>query len=83
MEVIKALVKMGIIGTCAVLVIRKHLPVLMGLGGVALPLAWATVLGVLGELAAWCALFLIIGMIDWRYQAWELEKQLRYEPPGY
>jgi flagellar biosynthetic protein FlhB len=77
-EVVKALVKMGIIGACGTLIIKKHLPTLMGLGTMEVPVAWQAVLSVLGELAGWCcALFLVMGMLDWRYQAWELEKQLR------
>lgn len=77
-EVLKALIKMSVIGTCGTLIIQKHLPTLLGLGTMEPPVAWQGVLSVLGELAGWCcALFLIMGMIDWRYQAWELEKQLR------
>lgn len=76
-EVIKALLKMTIIGTCGNMIIQKHLPELMGLGTMEVPVAWSTVLGVLGELAGWCCiLFLLMGMLDWRYQAWQMEKQL-------
>jgi flagellar biosynthetic protein FlhB len=77
-EVVKALVKMAIIGTSSYMIIHKHLIVLMGLGSVEVPIAWGMILGVLGEIAQWCCiLFFIAGLIDWRYQAWELEKQLR------
>lgn len=77
-EVVKALVKMGIIGTCGTLIIQKHLPTLLGIGSMEVPVAWGAVFNVLGELAGWCcALFFIMGIVDWRYQAWELEKQLR------
>jgi flagellar biosynthetic protein FlhB len=77
-EVLKALVKMVIIGGCAVIIINNHMSELMGLGGVEMPVAWATVLGVLGQISFWCCVFFFIaGIIDWRYQAWELEKQLR------
>jgi flagellar biosynthetic protein FlhB len=77
-EVLKALIKMTIIGSCGYLIISKHWPMMMGLGSVAPPIAWQQILGVLGEVMQWCCIFfLIIGGADWRYQAWELEKQLR------
>jgi flagellar biosynthetic protein FlhB len=78
METVKALVKMTIIGACGTIIIQKHWTALMGLGGVETAVAWQTVLGVLDEIMQWCCiLFLLAGLLDWRYQAWELEKQLR------
>lgn len=77
-EVIKAIVKMTIIGSCGTLIIQKHLSTLLGIGTLETSVAWNEVLQVTGELAGWCCtLFFIMGMIDWRYQAWEMEKQLR------
>jgi flagellar biosynthesis protein FlhB len=77
-EVLKALVKMSIIGVCGTVIIQNHLPELMAVGSVEVPVAWGTVLKVVAEIAQWCCvLFFITGMIDWRYQAWELEKQLK------
>lgn len=77
-EVVKALIKMGVIGTCGYSIITNHLPQLMGLGAVEVPTAWGVIVGIAGEIAKQgCIAFFIIGMIDWRYQAWEFEKQLR------
>ncbi|WP_373531507.1 flagellar biosynthesis protein FlhB [Vampirovibrio sp.] len=77
-EVVKAIIKMSIIGACGYSVIRGHLQELMGLGALEVPTAWGVIVGVAGEIAKWgCISFLIIGMADWRYQAWEMEKQLR------
>jgi flagellar biosynthetic protein FlhB len=77
-EVIKALVKMGIIGGIGSLIIHNHLQELMTLGAMEVPVAWMAIVKVVGEIAQWsCILFLIAGIIDWRYQAWEFEKQLR------
>lgn len=78
MEVIKALVKMTIIGASGYLVIQKHWGEIMTLGGIETGLAWGMILGVIGEVTQWCCiLFLLTGLLDWRYQAWQLEKQLR------
>lgn len=77
-EVVKALLKMAIIGATGTIIIHNHREELMGLGGLDVPVAWMAVLKVIGEIAQWsCVLFFISGLIDWRYQAWELEKQLR------
>lgn len=77
-EVVKAIIKMTIIGTCGYSVISGHLQELMGLGAMDVPAAWGVIVGVAGEIAKQgCIAFLIIGIADWRYQTWELEKQLR------
>lgn len=77
-EVVKALIKMSVIGVCGYSIISNHLQEIMGLGAVEVPVAWGVILNVTGEIAKWaCMAFFIIGMIDWRYQAWEFEKQLR------
>jgi flagellar biosynthetic protein FlhB len=77
-EVVKALVKMTIIGATGTIIIHNHREELMGLGGLEVPVAWMALLKIIGEIAEWsCVLFFISGLIDWRYQAWELEKQLR------
>jgi flagellar biosynthetic protein FlhB len=77
-EVLKALIKMSIIGVCGYSVIHNHLQELMGLGHTAVPVAWSAIIGVASDIAKWaCTWFLIMGIIDWRYQAWEFEKQLR------
>jgi len=77
-EVGKALLKMAIIGNTGYLIINNHLQELMTLGAVEVPVAWMTIIKVVGEIAQWsCILFLVAGFIDWRYQAWEFEKQLR------
>lgn len=77
-EVVKALIKMTVIGACGTSIIQNHLPDILGLGAVEVPVAWATILSIAGDVAKWaCIWFFIMGMIDWRYQAWEFEKQLR------
>lgn len=77
-EVVKALIKMSIIGVCAYTIIHNNMTQLMGLGLVEVSVAWERILKVLGEIAQWCCiLFFLAGMADWRYQAWEFEKQLR------
>ncbi len=77
-ELGKSILKMVIIGISCNSVIGKHLPELMGLGGVEVPLAWGIILKVVGEIAQNCCIvFLVLGIADWRYQAYELEKQLR------
>lgn len=77
-EVVKALIKMGVIGVSGYLIIQKHMAGLMSLGMMAVPMAWQYVLGVLSEIAMWsCVLYFVMGLLDWRYQAYELEKQLR------
>ena len=77
-EVLKSLIKMTIIGCCGYMIISKHWPLMLGLGGAEPPVAWQQVLSILGEVLQWsCILFLIMGGADWRYQAWALEKQLR------
>jgi flagellar biosynthesis protein FlhB len=77
-EVLKAMVKMGIIGGAGTLIIQNHMQELMSLSQVEIPIAWTAIMNILGEIAKWaCAMFFITGMIDWRYQAWEFEKQMR------
>ncbi|MGE0199854.1 MAG: flagellar biosynthesis protein FlhB [Candidatus Melainabacteria bacterium] len=77
-ELLKAFVKMGIIGGCAFIIIRNHLGELTALLQVDVAVAWGTIGGIVGTIAFWASgLFLVLGIIDWRYQAWELEKQLR------
>jgi flagellar biosynthetic protein FlhB len=76
-EVLKALIKMAVIGSCGYMIISKHWPTMVGLGGISPPIAWQQILAVLGEVVQWCCiLFIIIGGADWRYQAWQLEKSL-------
>ncbi|MCE3235909.1 MAG: flhB [Vampirovibrio sp.] len=77
-EVIKAIVKMAIIGAAGTMIIQNHMSELMTLGSVEVPVAWGTIVKILAEIAQWaCTLFFIAGLIDWRYQAWEFEKQMR------
>ncbi len=77
-EVGKALLKMSIIGGSGSIIIHNHWQELMTLGALEVPVAWVAILKVVGEIAQWsCILFLLAGLIDWRYQAWEFEKQLR------
>ena len=77
-EVLKAFVKMGIIGAAGTMIIQNHMQELLTLGHADVPVAWAAIVNILGEIAKWaCAMFFIAGLIDWRYQAWEFEKQMR------
>ncbi len=77
-EVVKSLIKMTVIGVSGVLIIKGHIGELMMLGSVEVSLAWSTIFQVMGQIALWATiLFLILGMVDWWYQSYELEKQLR------
>ena len=77
-EVAKALVKMAVIGGCGTMIIQNHMAQFLNLGLMDVPQAWGVIGGVIGEIAVWCCcLFFIMGLVDWRYQAYELEKQLR------
>lgn len=78
-EVGKAILKMTVIGGCGYAIIQANLPMLMGtISTTSVNTAWSSVLGVMGQIAWWSiACFFVLGVIDWRYQAWELEKQLR------
>lgn len=77
-ELIKGIVKMAIIGASGTVVIQNHMQELMGAGSADVAVAWMMILKVLGEIAQWCCIwFFITGLIDWRYQAWEFEKQMR------
>lgn len=77
-EVAKALVKMTIIGGCGSIIIHNHWQELMTLGVLEVPVSWIAIIKIVGEIAQWsCTFFLLAGFIDWRYQAWEFEKQLR------
>lgn len=77
-EVVKAILKMVLIGACAWSIIQSHLGELMSLMLGDMITGWAAVFGVLGKIAVWSAIiFIVMGILDWRYQAWQLEKQLR------
>ncbi|HEY9686308.1 MAG TPA: flagellar biosynthesis protein FlhB [Coleofasciculaceae cyanobacterium] len=77
-EVVKAIIKMTVIGACGSVIISSHMGELMQIGAMEVPVAWGVVLGVIGQIALWCCIwFFLMGLIDWRYQAWEFEKQLR------
>lgn len=77
-EVLKAFVKMGIIGAAGTMIIQNHMQELLTLGHADVPVAWTAIVNILAEIAKWaCTMFFIAGLIDWRYQAWEFEKQMR------
>lgn len=71
-------IKLGIVGTIAVLVIRKHLPGIAALPmlGMAAGLYKIALVGL--ELASWLlAVLLAIGLIDYFYQRWQHRHDLR------
>lgn len=77
-EVVKAIIKMTVISWVGYNVISGHLGELMATQTLDVATAFSSILNVVAQIAIWsCAAFLVIGIIDWRYQAWELEKQLR------
>lgn len=77
-EIVKALIKMAIVGGSATIIIFNHSQMLLGLGGVPMMAAWMGILKVIGEIALWSSvIFLVLGLVDWWYQYYSLQKQLR------
>ncbi|MBX2861262.1 MAG: flagellar biosynthesis protein FlhB [Vampirovibrio sp.] len=78
-EVVKAILKMAIIGGCGIFIITSYQGELLSGGTTQNPWASAmNIVQVLGLVAFWAStIFLVLGLIDWRYQAYEMEKQLR------
>ncbi|MDX2085854.1 MAG: flagellar biosynthesis protein FlhB [Candidatus Melainabacteria bacterium] len=76
-ESAKAIIKMAVLGSIASMVIMGRQTELMGLNLLDLPTALSLIGEILSQIALWSiAIFFVIGLIDWRYQAYELEKQL-------
>jgi flagellar biosynthetic protein FlhB len=77
-EVVKALLKMGIIGWASFSIIDGHVHELWGLSSMSLNEALSVLSGIMGHVALWVVIILtVLGIADWWYQAYELEKQLR------
>lgn len=77
-ESAKALIKMAVIGGCGTTIILSHQQDLLSLGQVEFSLAVAFIVKMLGQIMLWSVIWLfVMGLIDWRYQAYELEKRLR------
>jgi flagellar biosynthesis protein FlhB len=74
----KALIKMTIIGTSGSIIISNHQQELLTLSQTHLRTASHVILSILGEISLWvCVLFLVMGLVDFFYQRYELEKSLR------
>ncbi|MEB3286399.1 MAG: flagellar biosynthesis protein FlhB [Vampirovibrionales bacterium] len=77
-EVLKGSAKIAVIAWLAYSIINNHFQALLASQSMDIQVVWFHVLGIIGEIAAWsCVAFFIIGVIDWRYQAWQLEEQLK------
>ena len=77
-EVGKSIIKMIVIGGCAVGIIMANEEKLMGLSHYELQTGVGTILEVVGAIAGTaCCIFLVMGLADFFYQKYELEKQLR------
>lgn len=77
-EVVKALLKMGVMSGCGWAVVASAQDQLMGLSGQDPAVAVGVILGVIGNLAITAsAVFLVLGLVDYFYQKYEFEKQLR------
>jgi flagellar biosynthetic protein FlhB len=76
-ELVKAILKMTIIGVVATSVISGHIE-LLSIGMLPFQSAVDTVVKVVGEvMTSACATFFVLGFADWMYQKYELNKQLR------
>ncbi|MDH4378646.1 MAG: flagellar biosynthesis protein FlhB [Vampirovibrionales bacterium] len=76
-ELVKAVLKMIIIGVVATSVISGHVE-LLSVGMLPFQSALSTVLKVVGEvMTSACVTFFVLGFADWMYQKYELNKQLR------
>jgi len=77
-ETAKGLIKMTIIGLGGTFIILSHKHELMALNQVTIPVAMDSIMGVIGTLAIYaCAIFLVLGIVDFLYQKYELNKQLK------
>ncbi len=74
----KSVLKMIVVGLCAVFIIMANQDKLMSLSHLAPAVSVQAMLVVMGNIAAVaCFIFLIMGMADFFYQKYEMEKQLR------
>ncbi len=77
-EVIKAILKMTIVGACGTGVILVNQEHLMSLSHMLPVEAVGIVWGIIGNIAIYSVvIFLVLGMADYFYQKYEFEKQLR------
>ncbi len=77
-ELAKALLKMALIGGIGTIIITSHLDKFMALMGTTVTIAWSEILETVALIALWSTgAFFVLGVADWRYQAYELEKQLK------
>lgn len=77
-ELVKGLLKMGIVGSVGYNVIQGDLPQLQGLTFAEPQVLLDTVGHLIFKLTGWVFIsYLVMGLADWRYQAFQHEKQLR------
>ncbi len=77
-EVLKSLIKMGIIGFGSYFIIMSREQELLALNQVNLQIAMETIFSVVGTIAVFsCTIFLVLGLADFLYQKYEMEKQLK------
>ncbi len=74
----KSILKMLVVGLCAVFILMANEDRLKGLSHLDPAISVQVMLGVMGAIAAVaCFIFLIMGLADFFYQKYEMEKQLR------
>ncbi|MEB3206569.1 MAG: EscU/YscU/HrcU family type III secretion system export apparatus switch protein, partial [Vampirovibrionales bacterium] len=77
-DTVKALLKMGLIGGTAALIIWSNQHRLLSTANMALHDSIGIILGVLGQLAGWATFwFIVLGAADWFYQKYAFEKSMR------
>ena len=77
-EVVKSLIKMAVIGGGGYVIISNHLDELLITMLTSISAGWAVVGNVIGMVALWSvSSFFVLGLADYIYQRYELEKQLR------
>ena len=77
-EALKAILKMCIVGAIGYAVISANLDDIMQFGHGGLNTLTGSILSIMTQLIFWCfSAYLVMGFADWRYQAYNQEKQMR------
>ncbi len=77
-ELIKGILKMAIVGSVSYNIIQGAMPQLQQLSFAEPMTLLATMGGLVFKLTGWVFMvYLVLGLADWRYQAYAMEKQLR------
>lgn len=72
------LLKLGLIGTVAVLVVRGESRAIVSLAGLDLAAGFVESLRIASRVAVWVlVMLLLLGVIDWVYQKWQMKQDLK------